>query len=91
MINGGSTREIIVSRDGRLEPLLVVINGIAAPFAERADHFITPMLAGPKRIVDVQANFIIALVSALLVSTKMGEICDPDDAIEWNVLVIHED
>ena len=52
---------------------------------------VPPLTVGPKRIINVEANFVISLMHAVVFPAKVRNVADPHDSIKRNVFVVDFD
>jgi hypothetical protein len=83
------------AENGVSGPIVVALTavraGIAAPLIECPQDRIAFRSVGPDGVVHVEADFIISFMHAIVLATKMWNVADPHNSIEWDMLVIDFD
>jgi hypothetical protein len=63
---------------------------VTTPRRQRREHRIAAAQGCPNRVVDVQADFILALAHTVRLAAEVRQVGDPNDSVERDVFVIND-
>lgn len=64
---------------------------VTTPIVERFQYVIAATQAGPNGVIHVEPDLVLALAGTIRLAAKMWQVRDPNDAVEWQMLIINED